>query len=511
MCSFLSTTHNVLHDPIMAELAERVTTDTDEAYATYYGLFDGKDKQEISANLRGFPPDSTTLIEACSISNQHSTNKRMKMQAKLTGPVILHGRDKLRDSCDREQQAPTTGTTFTDMMHTSLLMLRSQATRIINSPLFYEKNRIDAREFVFYWRYYLGLPRLIRPGRPVIALPEVPAEDLVAPPRNNVGNVVEVCPLRHGCTCTLSPNGAHEISCPSTYKARYRTHGSFTRVCAARVLMVNGEARTEPKTVEVLLNEFTEAEVRGLMPKVVSTVGKKRCKALATIFTKMGELDAGAPEMAPLMEAIKVHLMAMPDDTKGVRLDLEFTLEDGRSFMCDFTGVHPASKKALEQLRAFMKANKLAKEAAGGAAINNALARAASPAVVNAAKAKVLRYELLMDLLIKQVKEGKRASKPRLVSGVITHLGELGPDMIDTVEALTNAANKQFKAGPLTMGMSRSKYTAIFRTQFKDELLAANARGFVRALAAAGNPMSGWVLSPDEVGEDLPDWDVKDY
>ena len=41
---------------------------------------------------------------------------------------------------------------------------------------------------------------------------DVEVEDLVYPPRNNVGNVVEVCELRHGCTCILTPNGDHGIN-----------------------------------------------------------------------------------------------------------------------------------------------------------------------------------------------------------------------------------------------------------------------------------------------------------
>ena len=91
---------------------------------------------------------------------------------------------------------------------------------------------------------------------------------------------------------------------------------------------------------------------------------------------------------------------------------------------------------------------------------------------------------------------------------MVTHLGELGPDIIDLVEVLTGVAGRQFKAGPLTMGLTKAKYTAMYRTGLKDELMAVNVRGFGRALAAAGNPMTGWILSPDEVGEDLPDWGV---
>ena len=48
--------------------------------------------------------------------------------------------------------------------------------------------------------------------------------------------------------------------------------------------------------------------------------------------------------------------------------------------------------------------------------------------------------------------------------------------------------NKKIK---ITMGMSRKRHTGAFRTRLKDAVMADNAAGFGRALAAAGNPMGG--------------------
>jgi hypothetical protein len=119
---------------------------------------------------------------------------------------------------------------------------------------------------------------------------------------------------------------------------------------------------------------------------------------------------------------------------------------------------------------------------------------------------------MLMVLVKRHFDAHKRPTMPKLVPGVITHLGELGPDLIELVETLTTYAGKQFRPNlPSSMGMTRAKYTAIYRTRFKDALLCANARGFGRALLAAGNPMAGWVLAPGDEHEDLPDWDVYNY
>ena len=85
---------------------------------------------------------------------------------------------------------------------------------------------------------------------------------------------------------------------------------------------------------------------------------------------------------------------------------------------------------------------------------------------------------------------------PKLVPGIITHLGELGPDMINLVETITGAAGKAFRKGLMSRGLSRSKYYATFRTRMKDALLAANAEGFGQALLAAGIPIARWVVPP---------------
>ena len=80
--------------------------------------------------------------------------------------------------------------------------------------------------------------------------------------------------------------------------------------------------------------------------------------------------------------------------------------------------------------------------------------------------------------------------------------------MINLVETITGAAGKAFRRGLMSRGMSRSKYTAIFRTRMKDALLAANAEGFGQALVAAGNPIAGWVVPPDNFDWDSssPEW-----
>ena len=170
VCAFLATTYAVLLDPLVSTLTQFISKDVDRAYEIYYGSFGDRNHEEITDLIKGFPPDTRSLFEACSNSLQHSTTKRMKMQTRLTSASMVHERDKLRDLVDSAKHDPTEGTTKTDMAHVALSLRRSQQSRILNAPLCHQSNRVQADNFIFHWRYYLNLLRLIRRGRPRIVI-----------------------------------------------------------------------------------------------------------------------------------------------------------------------------------------------------------------------------------------------------------------------------------------------------------------------------------------------------
>ena len=144
------------------------------------------------------------------------------------------------------------------------------------------------------------------------------------------------------------------------------------------------------------------------------------------------------------------------------------------------------------------------REEGSGAPVNNPLARLPSPAVSRTVQSKQQRFITLMQVLLSQYPR-KRKSKPKLLIPVITHLGEMSPDMINLIEILTNEAVLDHTPGYMNMGRARKRVTGDFRAKLKDFLMAANARGFGRALMAAGNPMSGHCVDGDTV--DIPSWE----
>ena len=68
--------------------------------------------------------------------------------------------------CDCSSVEPSPGQSEVDMLQVQLITSRSQQSRILQAPLYYEENRVAALPFAFFMRYYLGFPRLLRKGRP---------------------------------------------------------------------------------------------------------------------------------------------------------------------------------------------------------------------------------------------------------------------------------------------------------------------------------------------------------
>ena len=155
-------------------------------------------------------------------------------------------------------------------------------------------------------------------------------------------------------------------------------------------------------------------------------------------------------------------------------------LPDSTELLVDFTGILPTTAAVLPKLKLFTRALDLGDDVSAGVVANNPSTRLPSPAVEAAVKLKEIRYRNLMHLVMGQLAAGKRTLKPVLMSAVVTHLGELGPDTISLVERRTGVAGKQFCASsPHARGLTKTRVAAAFRSRFTDALLAANARGFI--------------------------------
>ena len=115
-----------------------------------------------------------------------------------------------------------------------------------------------------------------------------------------------------------------------------------------------------------------------------------------------------------------------------------------------------------------------------------------SKAVQNASSAKYKKYAPMVQLASVQVDNGKRKIRPSFGAYVMTHRGEMGPDLIRLVELMAGTLKSKAIRGEipqmLLMGMKPSEYSARFRTKCKDRLMATMARGWGRQLRAVGFP-----------------------
>ena len=101
-CAFLATMHAVLLDPLMASLKEHVVHHIDEAFSQFYANFVGVAPLLVAGMIKGFPPNTAALVEACNTSSLKLKSKRLKMQSRLTQATNVFARSTLADLCDPE-------------------------------------------------------------------------------------------------------------------------------------------------------------------------------------------------------------------------------------------------------------------------------------------------------------------------------------------------------------------------------------------------------------------------
>jgi hypothetical protein len=148
------------------------------------------------------------------------------------------------------------------------------------------------------------------------------------------------------------------------------------------------------------------------------------------------------------MDTLRGILAETPEDTKGVRLDLEIVFSDNTAAWVDVAVVHPTAKTYLSNTLTWVKNQQRDRAVQErGAKANNPANCDPSPAFTKAVKAKLKRYSTMVAIDNQQLKSRKRLTVPTLVAAVATHHGEFAPDLIRLVELITREAGKNFKMG----------------------------------------------------------------
>ena len=206
--------------------------------------------------------------------------------------------------------------------------------------------------------------------------------------------------------------------------------------------------------------------------------------SLRRLVDQAMKLDRGPARQAAMNKA-HAFALATPGGTKGLRIDSRISFSD-EEFWVDAGAVHATANSALPQVTRWVKAHTAANLEAGGVLRMNAMLMEPSPRVQAACNDKHNRYRGLIDIAYSQHKAGTRAILPVFVAAIISHTGEMAPELVTLVENITRQYAKSITPRDLDDGVSKNRKTGMFRARFKDALMAAMAEGFGRLLAAAG-------------------------
>lgn len=193
---------------------------------------------------------------------------------------------------------------------------------------------------------------------------------------------------------------------------------------------------------------------------------------------------------------------------EGLRVDC-ITELDSATMWIDVGVVHPTASSKLTQAMSFVRQHDIAEKAAGGSRCKHAFVGIPTPPVKAYQSMKEGKYSAMVEQAKRQVTKGRRARPPVLAACIFSHLGELSPVAIRTVELITLAYKAMVSRMLLEDGVPLKRRTAAFRMEFKDALMCANAAGFGRTLAVAGRPRAGRQISSPDVNGGFPDWEVQ--
>ena len=262
-----------------------------------------------------------------------------------------------------------------------------------------------------------------------------------------------------------------------------------------------------PSTDTALANQYGKEQAQILFPKRTTATSSQKATLMRKALREAVGADLSLRQSA--IECMRRLAAECPRDFKGLRVD---AIIQSSSFLLwiDVGIVHTTAKSRIDQVLKFVRRLHAAELAASGNFALNVLSGKVSPPLTQYGHVKDTKYGPMTLAATAQVKAGKRALPPRFRACIFSHLGEMSPVAISTVETITMAYRESLSHTYFEDGISNKRRTANFRMNFKDALMVANASGFGTTLAAAGRPRAGRaVVSAFDFGG-LPEWEIND-
>jgi hypothetical protein len=123
--------------------------------------------------------------------------------------------------------------------------------------------------------------------------------------------------------------------------------------------------------------------------------------------------------------------------------------------------------------------------------MNDTAFKTPTPAVSERNTTKYTRYKPMLNTAAMQKAKKIRHDVVEFLPLVMTHTGELAPEVFIAMEKLALEARRQTKLTPSPIGIMPALASAQMRTKIKDGMAAAMATGFGFMLRSAGFPTDG--------------------
>ena len=319
------------------------------------------------------------------------------------------------------------------------------------------------------------------------------------------GSTRNVCAVGHDTTILLTPDASHCISCQACYAPRHAAHELVNTVYANFGKEAALRVQVNPSTDTAMANQHGKTKARILFPDRTTPATKAKTaelyRALAVVASKDTHLHQAAHEVIRRIAA------ECPKNFKGLRVDC---IMIARNFLLwiDVGIVHTTSPSIIDVEVSFIKQLAAAEVAAAGNHSRDVLAGHISPPMARYHKHKNTKYLPMVNAATAQVRQGLRAMKPTFTPCIFSHMGEMSPSAVETVEPITKAYKASLSFLHFEDGVCVKKRAAEFRGRFKDALMVAIANGFGTTLAAAGSPMVGAHVSSAYDRGGLPPWEL---
>jgi hypothetical protein len=349
---------------------------------------------------------------------------------------------------------------------------------VLTAKLSDKYNRLEPQDFVAWMRVFLQLPPLQRL--------------MNAQPTVGFDYDIERCMGDHatGNDALLDLHGGHDNSnCAPTSQGKHAGHNMYKWTLHRFARRVPGvEVKVEPKTHEILLNQFSEERCRTLFPKLPSRARSRAIKLLVDELDRVKAMPTSEARTAAFRKVVQemdeLNEKNQHEQKQAVRLDLY--LRSGEDeLLVDTTCTHPMTKtnrpnetkRTWERLLSGVKS-----------------VRELPAAAIETARAKKYQtYNPLLYVIKKQVLDGRRQKEPFFTPAVLTTAGERGPGNTVIQEWLAMRYKASLEAtetamGPRPDGYQVSGMVGKFRAEFRMALRMVAIRRLGRMQRAAGLP-----------------------